>query len=102
MSSASWPELAGTLFPPISRPRSSTSVLLASGMTVSVLMVDATAFRLSAGYVRGHRRILVIRLVDSTHGDWGVAPRDHFGRAGRRRRGRAARPSAIYPRRSDN
>src|ERR1700722_3679472 len=70
MSSASLPELAGTLFPPISRPRSRTPAFLASDITVSVLMVNAAAFkglydgpRLSGGTVTGHHRILVIRLV---------------------------------------
>jgi hypothetical protein len=37
-------ELAGTLLPPISRPRSRTSAFLASGMAISVLKVNATAF----------------------------------------------------------
>jgi hypothetical protein len=43
-------------------------------MTVSVLVVNATAFkgvfgpRLSARQARGHHRILVIRLVDSVWG----------------------------------
>src|ERR1700722_1012233 len=41
MSSASLPELAGTLFPPISRPRSRTPAFLASDITVSVLIVRA-------------------------------------------------------------
>jgi len=39
------PELAETLFPPISRPRSRTSAFGASDITVSVLKVNATAFK---------------------------------------------------------
>jgi hypothetical protein len=66
MSSVSWPELAGTLFPPISRPRSGTSAFLASAMTISVLTMnlrERSQRRRQAGEKSSpdSHRILVIR-----------------------------------------